>query len=441
MEPRSDDERDAGEIRILVVAADYENISNLCHCCNQRYGLHIASRSKTLYFDNVKKQIILKKNEEHRIVAGHQWVFSNEVKSIRGDPVSGDLVELLRYDDKFLGLGFFNPHSLIAFRFLTNQEEEISAQFFERRILDALQLRKRFYPQEETFRLVHGESDFLPGLVIDKYNEYLSVQALSFGMDQRMPMICDVLEAQFHPKAIVERNDSPLRTLEHLPLRKKALRGTPEVTIINEDSCKFKVDVLNGQKTGFFLDQRENRNSIRAYVAGGEVLDCFCNEGAFSIHAALSKARSVIGIDISEQAIANARVNATLNATSNLTFETLDVFDALKQHDESHKRFDVVILDPPSFTKSKKTVATAIHGYREINTLALRLINRGGFLISSSCSHHITQESFLSMIIASASRAKRSVQMVEFGGAGPDHPIIPAMPETQYLKFGVFAVR
>ncbi|MGB2869919.1 MAG: class I SAM-dependent rRNA methyltransferase, partial [Bacteroidota bacterium] len=356
-------------------------------------------------------------------------------------PVSGDLVELLRYDEKFLGLGFFNPHSLIAFRFLTNREEEISAQFFERRFLEALQLRKRFYPQEETFRLVHGESDFLPGLVIDKYNEYLSLQALSFGMDLRLPMICDVLEALFHPKAIVERNDSPLRALEHLPARKKALRGTPEITIINENGCKFKVDVLNGQKTGFFLDQRENRIRVQSYVAGSEVLDCFCNEGAFSIHAALAKAQSVVGVDVSESAIANARVNATLNATTNLTFEPLDVFDALKQFDEAHKRFDVVILDPPSFTKNKKTVATALHGYKEINTLALRLINPGGFLVSASCSHHITEESFLSMIIACASKAKRSVQMVEFAGAGPDHPIIPAMPETQYLKFAIFAVR
>jgi 23S rRNA (cytosine1962-C5)-methyltransferase len=412
----------------ITVAAKHR-----CHC--------IASRSKSLYFAYVKKQIIIRKNEEHRILDGHQWVFSNEIKSINGSPEAGDVIELLRYDEKFLGVGFYNPHSLIAFRLLSREMETVTFEFFERRITQALQLRKRLYPNEETFRLVHGESDFLPGLVIDKYNEYLSLQTLGVGMDRRTTLICDVLESMFHPKAIVERNESPLRALEQLPQKKGVLRGTLGQTIISEYGVKFKAALLDGQKTGLFLDQRENRRALQRYVKGATVLDCFCNDGGFALYAALGGAQSVTALDSSETAIANAKVNATINEVPDVQFEMCDVFDKLPELEKAGQRFDVVILDPPSFSRNKKTVATALKGYREINAGALRIINPGGILVTASCSHHVTDQSFVETIEAAARLTHRSLQMLEWRGASPDHPTIPSMPETAYLKFGIFAVR
>jgi 23S rRNA (cytosine1962-C5)-methyltransferase len=388
----------------------------------------------------MKKQIVLRKNEEHRILSGHQWVFSNEIKTIKGNPEAGDVVELLRYDEKFLGVGFFNPHSLIACRVLSKERETITFEFFERRISQALQLRKRLYPGAESFRLVHGEADFLPGLVVDKYNEYLSIQTLSVGMDRRLTLLCDVLESIFHPKAIVERNESPLRSLEQLPLEKGVVRGTIGQTIISENGVKFKVDLLQGQKTGFFLDQRENRKAIQRYALGATVLDCFCNEGGFALYAGLAKAKIVQAIDISEAAIANAKVNSAFNEVSNVRFEVGDVFEKLPRLAEAGDKFDAVILDPPSFSRNRKTVATALKGYKEINTGALRLVNTGGILMTASCSHHVTEESFLDVVEASARTAHRSLQLLEFRGASPDHPTLSTMPETKYLKFATFAV-
>jgi 23S rRNA (cytosine1962-C5)-methyltransferase len=400
----------------------------------------LDSPSKSLYYTLVKKQIILKKNEEHRIANGHQWIFSNEIASFRGAPVVGDVVELLRHDEKFLGLGFYHPHSLIAFRFLTAEQEDISTKFFERRILQAYALRQKLYPGEETFRLVHGEGDFLPGLIIDKYNEFFSLQILSAGMEKRITLICEVLESIFHPKAIVARNETANRSLEELPLEKKILKGNPSITIIDDGGVKFEVDILQGQKTGFFLDQRENRKTIHRYASGAAVLDCFCNEGGFALHAASAQAVSVRGLDISESSIAKAKVNARLN-TAAAEFEVQDTLDALRKFGEDRKRFDMIILDPPSFTKSKKNIPAALRGYKEINAAALRLLAPGGFLVSASCSHHITEEGFLSALEQAAVKAKRAIQLLEFSGAGPDHPIIPAMPETRYLKFGIFSVR
>ncbi|HWP82092.1 MAG TPA: class I SAM-dependent rRNA methyltransferase [Bacteroidota bacterium] len=399
-----------------------------------------ASLSNSLYFFLVKKHIILRKNEEHRLLAGHQWIFSNEIKSIAGNPDPGDVVEVHRHDGKFLGTGFFNPHSLIALRFLSNDHEEVSFHFFEKRISKALSLRKRIYPNSECFRLVHGESDFLPGLIIDKYNEFLAIQTLSAGMDRRLTLICDVLESLFHPKAIVERNESPLRSLEHLEARKGVLRGTPDQTIISEYGAKFKIDVMTGQKTGFFLDQRENRRAIRRYVKDLSVLDCFCNEGGFAIHAFHGGAKVVRGIDSSELAVAKAKVNCTINDVQNVTFELADVFEKLKDMNGRNERFDVVILDPPSFVRNKKSIATALRGYKQINTLALGLLNSGGFLVTASCSHHVTEETFLATIEQAAHSADRKLQLLEFAGAGPDHPVIAAMPETKYLKFAIFSV-
>jgi len=388
----------------------------------------------------MKKQVILRKGEEHRLLSGHLWAFSNEVKTVEGNPEAGDVVELLRHDNKFLGVGFYNPNSLIAFRFLSREKEEISFEFFERRIAEALDLRRRVFPRAETFRLVHGEADFLPGLIIDKYNEYLCVQAVSHGMSRRLTLLCDVLESMFHPKAIVERNESPLRLLEKLEQQKGILRGTLDQPIISEHGIKFKVDLLGGQKTGLFLDQRENRKAVRRYVRSAAVLDCFCNEGGFSLNASSGGAVSVEAFDISEAAVTRARVNAAVNQMENVSFAAGDAFDVLKKKIEGGKHYDVVILDPPSFTRSRKQVATATKGYKEINSNAIRLLNPGGFLVTASCSHHIPQDSFFAIIEASAKSAGRRIRIVESAGAGPDHPILPSMPETAYLKFVIASV-
>ncbi len=387
-----------------------------------------------------KKNIVLKKNEERRIQAGHQWVFSNEIQTVNGAPKSGDIVEIFRHDMKRIGTGFYNSHSLIAVRFLSAEDEEIDFKFFERRILSALSLRKKLYPKNAAYRVVHGESDFLSGLVIDRYNEYLSIQTFSAGMDSRLTLICDVLVSIFSPRGIVERNESPLRSLEELPSRRGVIRGTVEPTIIEIHNLKFRVDLLEGQKTGFFLDQRENRTALRPFSKDAAVLDCFCNEGGFGLYAAHYGAKTVLGCDSSEFAIEKSKVNATLNNLHSIAFTCADAFAVLTATIEEKKKYDLVIIDPPSFTKNKKTVATAAKGYKELNTNALKILTEGGILATASCSHHISEETFLNIINDSAVKAGRKVRLLRFGGAAADHPTLPAMPETKYLKFALLSV-
>jgi 23S rRNA (cytosine1962-C5)-methyltransferase len=389
----------------------------------------------TLHLD---KHIILKKNEDHRVVAGHPWIFSNEVQEVKGAPMIGDIVELRAASGLSLGIGFYNPHSLIAFRMLSPTVEEIDYGFLQRRIESALDLRRVLYPNGESFRLIHGESDFLPGLVIDKFNQYLSIQTFAYGMDLRLPMICDVLESLLHPSGIVERNESSLRTLERLEQKKGILRGTSAPTTIIEHGLKYAVDPLEGQKTGFFLDQRENRFVTRRFAKSASVLDCFCNDGGFALNAAAGGALSVIGIDISDEAVGRARHNAQLNELDSVQFEQDDVFDKLDSYASSNTQFDVIVLDPPSFAKNRKTVPAAKRGYKDLHTRVFRVLRKGGILLSASCSHHIDPDVFLSLIDESARKAGRSLQLLEWRGAAPDHPTLPTVPETQYLKFGVF---
>lgn len=395
----------------------------------------------TLYLmSTLSLHVSLKKNEDRRILSGHQWIFSNEILYVGGNPQSGDVVEILRSDGRSLGIGFYNPSSLIAVRFLSSTVEEIDKEFFKRRIAAAYALRKRIFPGAETFRVVYGESDFLPGLIVDKYNDYISVQTFSAGMDNRLPMICDVLEEIFAPKGIVERNESSLRDLEHIPQRSGLVRGSVEPTVIDLDGVKFTVDILNGQKSGFFLDQRENRKRIAPFVKDASVLDCFCNEGGFGLYAAASGAKSVDSVDISDTAIEKAKENAALNNLQQIRFHTEDVFKFLENAAAQERRWDIVILDPPSFTKSKKTVPNAIRGYKEINTNGLKVTAKGGFFVSASCSHHIDLGSFLNVINESSVRAGKRIKILSISGASPDHPVHPAMPETQYLKFVLCSV-
>ncbi|HUL43349.1 MAG TPA: class I SAM-dependent rRNA methyltransferase [Bacteroidota bacterium] len=387
------------------------------------------------------KIITLKKNEDHRIRAGHQWVFSNEIASITGEPGAGDVVHVKSHSGKLLGIGFFNPHSLIAVRILSTEEVEINFEFFRKRIENALLLRKKLYPGGHAYRLVHGESDFLPGLVIDLYNEYCSIQTLSFGMDKRQTLICDVLESLLHPRGIVERNESNLRSLEGLELKKGILRGSADPVTLHEYGISYTIDLLEGQKTGFFLDQRENRKAIRRYVSGATVLDCFCNEGGFALNAGYAEAAEVTGIDISEPTVVRAEENAKHNGLGDrVHFTTADAFDFLRSAVEARKRFNTIILDPPSFAKNKKSLTQAKRGYRELHILAFQLLSPGGILATASCSHHLLEETFLEIIDGSALSTNRTLRLLEWRGAAPDHPILPPMPETRYLKFGIFQV-
>jgi 23S rRNA (cytosine1962-C5)-methyltransferase len=386
------------------------------------------------------KQVVLKNKEERRILAGHPWVFSNEIRETKGTPLIGDVVELIAASGKSLGIGFYNPHSLIAFRLLSNSLEEVDEAFFAKRISQALELRRKLYPESETFRLVYGESDFLPGLIVDKYNEYLSVQTVSYGMDSRLEWICNVLESLLQPKGIIERNESAMRELEHLPIKKGMLRGTAEPTIILDGDLKFEVDILEGQKTGFFLDQRENRTAIRRFAKNARILDCFSNDGGFALHAAKAGAESVIGIDSSAETVARADKNAQLNSLTNVTFEQADVFDKLRALGNEGRSFDVVVLDPPSFTKSRKNVQSAKVGYKELHTNAFRVLKPGGIMLTASCSHHIEPEVFLEIISSTARKNGRTAQLLDWRGAAPDHPVLFPMLETRYLKFGVFRI-
>ena len=387
------------------------------------------------------KSITLKKNEDRRILSGHLWVFSNEIAKIEGEPAAGDIVTLRNHGGAPMGKGFYHPGSLIAFRLLTREDEEIDFQYFQKRIERAIALRTLLYPQAKAYRLVYGESDFLPGLIIDKYHHYLSVQTFSFGMDKRLTLICDVLDALLKPKGIAERNESQIRVLEGLELKKGIVRGTVDPVTIEENGISYEIDILEGQKTGFFLDQRENRLALRRYCKGANVLDCFSNDGAFALNAAHAGAKHVTAVDVSETAVKRASANAALNDLSkSVTCVGADAFEYLKSAVAAKKQFDVINLDPPSFAKSRKMVSTAKKGYKDLHALAFGLMPKGGILTTSSCSYHIEEPTFLEIVHQSAQASGKTVRLLEWRGASPDHPVLPAMPETRYLKFGVFRV-
>ncbi|HTY59206.1 MAG TPA: class I SAM-dependent rRNA methyltransferase, partial [Bacteroidota bacterium] len=308
---------------------------------------------------HLARQVILKNKEERRIVAGHPWAFSNEVRETKGSPAAGDVVELLAASGLSLGVGLYNPHSLIAFRLLSPTIVEIDRDFFRGRISAARDLRERLYPGETAYRLVHGEGDFLTGLIIDRFNDQFAVQTFSFGMEQRLGVICEVLRELFNPSCIIARNESPLRALENLPSERTVLYGEPSPTLIAERGLRYTVDLREGQKTGFYLDQRENRGLLERLSKGADVLDAFCNDGGFALSAARGGARSVLGIDISPEAVARARANAILNGVDNVSFDEGDVFERLNGLAQSGRKFDILVLDPPSFTRSRKNVQSA----------------------------------------------------------------------------------
>ncbi|MFN8368497.1 MAG: class I SAM-dependent rRNA methyltransferase [Candidatus Kapaibacterium sp.] len=385
--------------------------------------------------------LTLKPKSHNRVRNGHLWIFRDELAP--HEPLqAGTLIRLHTDYGYDLGVGVYHPTSQIAVRLLRWQNESLDG-FFEQRITEALQLRARLFPAEPTYRLVFGESDFLPGLIIDRYGDYFAMQLLSAGMDVRKNEIINAIRTVFpNTKGIIAKNDSQLRVKEGLRTEEEVVYGEiPDEITVTENGITLSISLTHGQKTGYFLDQRRNRAMVAELSNGLSVLDCFTNQGGFALNAAKGGASRAVGVDISASAIERCKRNAELNGFENCEWLKDDVFDYLKQQAQQEAKWDMVILDPPAFTKSKANIPQAKRGYAEINRQALKLITNGGFLVSSSCSHHIAEPMFLEIIEAEAKRINRKLKLIQRGMQSPCHPIYVPMPETQYLKFFVFEVR
>jgi 23S rRNA (cytosine1962-C5)-methyltransferase len=388
------------------------------------------------------KKIHLKRKIANRIASGHPWIFANEVEKVDGNPVAGDIVDVYFHDGKFVGKGYFNQQSQIIVRLLTdNKKVEVNDEFFLNKIRGCWEYRQKL-GYVENCRLVFGEADGLPQLIVDKFNDYFVIQTLALGIDVWKPSIVKALNTVFTPKGIFERNDVPVRELEGLPQQKGFLSEPFDTNIIiKENGLKFNVDLENGQKTGYFLDQQDNRRAIQNIVRGADVLGAFTYTGTFEIHAAHYGAKSVLGLDISDNAVQQANKNAALNGLKDIVrFESANAFDVLKQWTKEEKRYDVVMLDPPAFTKSRANIQKAITGYKEINLRGMKLLKPGGFLVTSSCTNLVHPELFLQIIDMAARDARRKIRQVTFQTQSADHPIIWHMENTQYLKFLVVEV-
>lgn len=387
-------------------------------------------------------KVFLNKKISRRVENGHPWIFGNEVNRVEGDTVGGGTVEVFTHDKKFIGRGYINLQSQIQVRLLTrDRNESIDDLFFYRRLKEAWEYRQQL-GYTENCRLVFGEADYLPALIIDKFNDYFVLQTLALGMDNWKPAIVRALEQLFQPKGIYERNDVPVRELEGLPQQKGFLSAPFDTQIvIRENGLQMHVDIENGQKTGYFLDQHDNRRAIRHIVKGADVLGAFCYTGSFETHAGFYGAKSVLGLDISENAVSQSRRNAELNGLSAICrYEAINAFDALKQWSREGRQYDVVMLDPPAFTKSRETIQKAITGYKEINLRGMKLVKKGGFLVTSSCTNLVQPEVFLDTIRLAALDARRKLRQVTFRAQASDHPIIDGWENTNYLKFLIVQV-
>lgn len=383
-------------------------------------------------------EIYLKKGEERRILNGHSWVYANEVHHIDGKDKNGSLATVFSFDGRYLGKGFINHASKILVRIFIRDEREDAENIIAERIHQANQQR-RSLGYDNCYRAVFAEADDLPALIVDKYGDYLSVQILSLGMYQRKKAIIDALIKEFSPKGIYERSDVAVRKKEGLPEETGILYGEiPDWVQICENGLKMEVDLRHGQKTGYFLDQKENRFAVRRY-AKGDVLDCFCNSGGFSLNAATT-ADNVTAVDASELALDNVKRNAELNGFTNITTVCGDAFELLRKYRQDGKQFDCVILDPPAFCKTASEAQDAIHGYLDINTIGLKLAKDGGYLVTCSCSHYVTAPMFEKMLSDAVRRSGRRAQCVEIRSQAPDHPTLPGADETHYLKCFVLRV-
>jgi 23S rRNA (cytosine1962-C5)-methyltransferase len=384
-------------------------------------------------------QLVLKKGEDRRVRGGHPWIFSNEVESWQGGVEDGGLVDVVDHRGAFLGRAYVNRHSLICARLLTRGRDEVDGAFFVKRLERAKRLRDAVYPGEAAVRLVYGESDQLPGLVVDRYGDWLAVQVLTLGMERRLPELRPALEKVFAPRGAVLVADSPLRTLEGLEQRRERWWGdVPERIEVPVGGFTLEVDLLHGQKTGLFLDQRENRKRAEARAQGRVALDVFCYQGEWSMHLARGGATSVLAIDSSEPALALARANVERNGFADrVEFLRMDAFDILRRLEREGRRFGIVVMDPPALIKSRRAVAAGAKAYREHNRLAMSLLEEEGILVTCSCSHHLDDDLFRQVLLESARAARRPMRVLDWSGEAPDHPRLLAVPETHYLKCAV----
>lgn len=391
--------------------------------------------------------IILKKGEGRTLKSGGAWVFDNEIAQVKGEFENGDIVAVEDFDGYFMGWGFYNPKSRISVRIMSRRKEnEITEEFLERRVRNAWEYRRQTV-DTSCCRVIFGEADWLPGIIIDKFSDVLVVESLALGIDRLKPVILDKLKKVLKEdgitiRGIYERSDAKVRLQEGME-RFKGFIGEPFDTKVEivENGVKYIVDVEDGQKTGFFLDQKYNRLAIRKLCPGKKVLDCFTHTGSFALNAGLAGAESVLGVDASMTGVKQAEENADLNGLSDrVKFQCADVFDLLPKLEQRGESYDVVILDPPAFTKSRNSIKNAVKGYREINLRGMRLVRDGGFLVTCSCSHFMDPELFAKTIREAAHGAHKRLRQVEFRTQAADHPILWAADESYYLKFYIFQV-
>jgi 23S rRNA (cytosine1962-C5)-methyltransferase len=380
--------------------------------------------------------VTLKPGKDRRLRAGHCWVYAGEIAKIAAEAADGDPVDIRDHKERFLGRGLLNRNSQITVRRFTTQKEEIDQAFFHQRVEAALQYRQRVFPDAATFRVVFSEADQLPGLILDKYGDHLVLQTLTLGIDQRKAWIIEIARDLFQPKAIIERNDVPSRRLEGLPESKGVLFGESDgKATVAVGAVRFEVNLLEDQKTGFFLDQADNYAEVAQHSAGKRVLDCFSYHGGFALFAARAGATSVEAVEISDVAVAQARRNVEANdLLGKIEFTCANAFDVLKKYDTEKRQFDVIVLDPPTFTRTKESVEGAVRGYKEINLRALKMLTVGGKLATFTCSHHIDAELFKAIVLDAAADAKKTLRLVKVLTQSRDHPILPAVPETEYLR-------
>ena len=386
-------------------------------------------------------KVYLIPGKEKRVYSRHPWVFRSDIHHTEGPCAPGDVVSIYSDKGRFLAKAFYNPNSQIALRILTWQDEEIDRAFIFRRVHDAVEYRRTF-ADLRSCRLIFAESDRLPALIADVFGSTVVIQCMSLGMERFMQDVIDAIVEEIHPDGIWERDDIPVRKLEGMEMKTGLLYGNvPDRVEMTENGIRFLVDVKEGQKTGFFLDQKENRAAIAPFVKNKKVLDCFTHTGSFALHAAHYGAADVTGVDISDYACEFATENARLNGFGdNVRFIAANAFDLLSEQSKAGQKYDVIILDPPAFTKTRSAVESALRGYKEINLRAMKMVVPGGYLVSCSCSQHVTPDLFKKMIQDAAYDARVSLRQVEFRSQGKDHPILPSAPETEYLKCGIYQV-
>jgi 23S rRNA (cytosine1962-C5)-methyltransferase len=414
----------------------------------------------------------LKQYRKKRLEQGHPWVYPGEIEKIEGDPQGGDVIHIVNHAGHFLAQGFYNPLSQLIIRVVTYSEVKADENLFYDKIEQAWKRRQWLLPAATSCRVVHGEADFLPGLIIDKYEDVLVVQILSLGMEVRRQWIFDAIRRVFNPHGIYERSDVPVRKLEGLEEREGFVDEPFDTHVtVRENGLSILVDVAEGQKTGYFFDQRENRAALKPLMTGwgvrhgikedenghlrnalgreiknpfwngAEVLDCFSHTGSFMLHACLYGAKKVTCLDISERAIEMAKANALLNGFLHRTeFVAANAFDFLREQVKEKKTWDIVILDPPAFAKNRQSLEGAIRGYKEINLQGMRLVRPGGILVTASCSYHLSATRFLNMLQEAAADAHKVLRLIEFRRAGIDHPVLLGSEETDYLKFAMYEV-